>query len=51
VELTAAGDQLFKRLAKAAIGFDQRLRAGLSDDELAEFRRVLGRLRDNVASA
>ena len=50
VELTGAGDKLFKRLAKAAIGFDQRLRAGLSDEELDEFRRVLGRLRDNVAS-
>jgi len=50
VELTNAGDKLFKLLAKAAIGFDQRLRAGLSDEELDEFRRVLGRLRDNVAS-
>jgi MarR family transcriptional regulator for hemolysin len=50
VELTDAGDKLFKRLAKAAIGFDQRLRAGLSDEELDEFRRVLARLRDNVAS-
>ena len=50
VELTDAGDKLFKRLAKAAIGFDQRLRAGLSEDELDEFRRVLARLRDNVAS-
>jgi MarR family transcriptional regulator, transcriptional regulator for hemolysin len=50
VELTDAGDKLFKRLAKAAIGFDQRLRAGLSDEELDEFRRVLGRLRDNVTS-
>ena len=50
VELTDAGDKLFKLLAKAAIGFDQRLRAGLSDEELDEFRRVLGRLRDNVAS-
>ena|SRR5829696_7695225 len=49
VELTDAGEKLFKRLAKAAIGFDQRLRAGLSDEELDEFRRVLARLRDNVA--
>jgi MarR family transcriptional regulator for hemolysin len=48
VELTAAGEKLFGRLAKAAIGFDQRLRAGLSDDELDAFRRVLGRLRENV---
>jgi MarR family transcriptional regulator for hemolysin len=50
VELTDAGDELFKRLAKAAMGFDQRLRAGLSEQELDEFRRVLARLRDNVTS-
>ena len=49
VELTDAGDKLFQRLAKAAIGFDQRLRAGLTDEELEEFRRVLARLRENVA--
>jgi len=48
VELTGAGDKLFQRLAKAAIGFDQRLRAGLSDEELEAFRRVLARLRENV---
>jgi MarR family transcriptional regulator, transcriptional regulator for hemolysin len=50
VELTAAGDKLFGGLAKAAIGFDQRLRDGLSDQELDEFRRVLARLRENIAS-
>ena len=50
VELTGAGDKLFHRLAKAAIGFDQRLRAGISDDELDSFRTVLARLRENVAS-
>ena len=48
VELTDAGDKLFQRLAKAAIGFDKRLRAGLSDAELAAFRNVLTRLRENV---
>ena len=48
VELTGAGEKRFQRLAKAAIGFDQRLRAGLSDDELDAFRRVLARLRENV---
>jgi MarR family transcriptional regulator for hemolysin len=48
VELTDAGDKLFKRLATAAVGFDQRLRAGLSDDDLDAFRRVLARLRENV---
>ncbi len=49
VELTDAGDELFHRLAGAAIGFDQRLGAGLSDEELDGFRRVLARLRENVA--
>ena len=48
VELTGAGEKLFHRLAKAAIGFDKRLRAGLSDDELDTFRHVLTRLRENV---
>ena len=50
VELSGAGHKLFKRLAKAAIAFDQRLRDGLSEEELDEFRRVLGHLRANVAS-
>jgi MarR family transcriptional regulator, transcriptional regulator for hemolysin len=49
VELTAAGDKLFLKLAQAAVGFDQRLSAGLSDKQLDAFRSVLGRLRDNVA--
>jgi MarR family transcriptional regulator for hemolysin len=48
VELTDAGDKLFQRLAKAAIGFDKRLRTGVSDAELDAFRKVLARLRENV---
>ncbi len=50
VELTDAGEQLFVRLAKAAIGFDERLRKGVSDKELESVRRVLARLRENVAA-
>jgi MarR family transcriptional regulator for hemolysin len=50
VELNDAGDELFHRLAKAAIGFDQRLRAGISEQELDAFRAVLARLRENVAA-
>ena len=50
VELSDAGNKLFHRLAKAAVGFDQRLRAGISDQELDAFRTVLARLRENVAS-
>lgn len=48
VELTAHGDELFVQLRGAARAFDGRLRAGLSDRELAEVRTVLGRLRQNV---
>jgi MarR family transcriptional regulator for hemolysin len=50
VAMTDAGEELFKSLAKAARSFDRRLTAGLSGDELDDFRRVLARLRENVAS-
>jgi MarR family transcriptional regulator, transcriptional regulator for hemolysin len=50
VELTDAGEELFLQLAKAAIGFDQRLREGVSEKELESVRRVLARLRENVAA-
>jgi MarR family transcriptional regulator, transcriptional regulator for hemolysin len=49
VELTDAGEKLFLELAKAAMVFDQRLREGVSDRELDAVRRVLERLRANVA--
>jgi MarR family transcriptional regulator, transcriptional regulator for hemolysin len=48
VELTPEGDAMFLRLRTAATEFDQRLRAGLSADDLARFEQVLDRLRDNV---
>jgi MarR family transcriptional regulator for hemolysin len=48
VELTAAGDELFFRLAGAASAFDAKLRAGLSGHEDGQLRELLGRLRDNV---
>src|SRR3954467_2635388 len=35
VELTKEGDATFDRLRKVAVKFDQRLRAGLSEDGLA----------------
>jgi MarR family transcriptional regulator for hemolysin len=50
VQLTAAGDDLFRRLAAAAIAFDTRLRAGLTDEELDRFRDVLARLRANAVA-
>jgi MarR family transcriptional regulator for hemolysin len=49
VELTPAGDALFLRLRDAAMAFDRRLRAGLSDDDVAQFEALLTRLRDNVS--
>jgi MarR family transcriptional regulator, transcriptional regulator for hemolysin len=51
VELTLAGDELFGRLRGAAAGFDRRLRAGLDEDDLEAFRRVLGQLAANVSAA
>jgi MarR family transcriptional regulator, transcriptional regulator for hemolysin len=49
VELTDAGEERFHQLAKAALSFDQRLREGLTEDELDGVRSVLARMRDNVA--
>jgi MarR family transcriptional regulator for hemolysin len=49
VELTPAGDALFLRLRDAATAFDRRLRAGLSDDDVAQLEALLTRLRDNVS--
>jgi MarR family transcriptional regulator for hemolysin len=48
VELTQAGEAMFLKLRAAALVFDKRLRAGLSDDRLAEFAEVLSALRANV---
>ncbi|MCW2887909.1 MAG: MarR family transcriptional regulator, transcriptional regulator for hemolysin [Streptosporangiaceae bacterium] len=48
VRLTEQGETLFHRLATAAIAHDQRLRAGLGDDEIAALARLLDRMQDNV---
>jgi MarR family transcriptional regulator for hemolysin len=50
VELTEAGEALFLRLRDAAVAFDRQLRAGLNEEEIASFTRVLDRLGANVAS-
>ena len=50
VELTPDGDTLFFRLRDAAMAFDQRLRAGLSDTEASQLEALLTRLRDNVSA-
>lgn len=49
VELTPAGDETFFRMRKAALAFNARLRAGFEEEELAEFERVLDRLRGNAS--
>jgi MarR family transcriptional regulator for hemolysin len=48
VALTEAGEQLFLRLRSTAVAFDQRLRAGITGDELATLGAVLERLVRNV---
>jgi MarR family transcriptional regulator for hemolysin len=48
VELTEAGEAAFQRLRGAATAFDQRLRAGLSGDEVSQLEALLGRLAANV---
>jgi MarR family transcriptional regulator for hemolysin len=50
VELTAAGEAAFQRLRGAATAFDQRLRRGISDADVAALERLLGRLESNVAN-
>jgi len=49
VELTEAGEAAFQRLRGAATAFDQRLRAGLTGDEVSQLETLLGRLAANVA--
>jgi len=49
VELTPDGNALFLRMLQAATGFDARLRAGLTEDDVAQLEALLTRLRDNVS--
>ncbi len=51
VRLTADGEAAFQRLRGAAIEFDTRLRAGLSESELSTLRRLLRHLAENAAAA
>jgi MarR family transcriptional regulator for hemolysin len=50
VALTAAGDAAFLRLRDAAIAFDTRLRAGLSDADVNHLDALLGTLAANIGS-
>jgi MarR family transcriptional regulator for hemolysin len=49
VELTPVGEKAFFRMRKAAFAFNARLRAGFDEEELAQFERVLDRLRGNAS--
>jgi MarR family transcriptional regulator for hemolysin len=50
VELSPAGRERFSTLLGTVRAFDEQLRTGLSDAELATLRDLLGRLRDNVTA-
>lgn len=50
VRMTERGEQLFHRLAAAAQEHDERLRAGLDEDEIATLERLFAVLRGNVAT-
>jgi MarR family transcriptional regulator for hemolysin len=50
VEVTDAGAVLFARLREAAVAHDQRLRAGLTDADVARLADLLDRLATNVRS-
>ncbi len=50
LELTEAGEASFIRLRHAAIGFDRRLRHGITDTEIEQLQRLLGRLAINVGT-
>lgn len=51
VELTKKGEALFHELRGAAAGFDKRLRAGFTTDEIDTLELLLGRLHENVAGS
>jgi MarR family transcriptional regulator for hemolysin len=49
VELTETGTELFLRLRDAAVAHDRRLRAGLSEQDVARLAGLLDRLAANVS--
>lgn len=50
VRLTPDGDEMFLTLRAAALAFDQRLREGITDEETAGLRELLGRLAVNAGT-
>jgi MarR family transcriptional regulator for hemolysin len=51
VELTGKGEATFHRLRTAADAFDERLRSGISAEDIANLEEVLGRLERNVTGS
>jgi MarR family transcriptional regulator for hemolysin len=51
VELTEAGIELFDRLRVVAVAHDQRLRSGLSDEDVARLGELLDKLEVGVKDA
>lgn len=48
---TPRGRAQFRRLAKAAGDFDERIRSGISDREIVELRGLLTRISENAVRA
>ena len=51
VELTEAGEAKHAELLHAVIDFNRRLRSGVGGGEIAELRRLLAKLEENVRPA
>ena len=51
VTLTPQGDELFLRLASAAIAHDERMRKGFTDTEIAQLADFLHRMAANVTDS
>ncbi|MHB8463679.1 MAG: MarR family winged helix-turn-helix transcriptional regulator [Acidimicrobiales bacterium] len=49
IELTEEGERAFNRLLKEVVAFDRRLRAGVTDEQVATVGDLLARLRLNVS--
>jgi MarR family transcriptional regulator for hemolysin len=49
VELTDLGEAGFHRMRGAAVAFDRKLRAGISDGDIDRLRDILDRMSANVA--
>jgi MarR family transcriptional regulator for hemolysin len=49
VALTEEGETAFLRLRGAAVAFDERLRAGVAESDLATLAALLTRLTANIA--